>query len=172
MELAGDRPRDQFSLFLDSEAFQSSIGRRDQCLRRYSFDVGCAKDRTERKRPPSRELRSAWRRWLCAAWWNTLLRRTECLFEPAPNATRSFRQKLDDQGGLTGFHYSQPRAGALTRRHRRLIETEMQRVNGSRRNYLSVPRYWQVARGTAPQAVRGGAEGSDGITSDDWKRNR
>ena len=100
MELAGDRPRDQISLFSDSEAFQSSIGRRDQCLRRCSFDVGCAKDRTERKRRPSPELRSASRRGLCAARWNTSMRRTGHLFElPAPNPMRSVGQKLDDQGG-------------------------------------------------------------------------
>ena len=100
MELAGDRPTDQIAFFLDSEAFQSSIGRRDQCLGRFPFVLECAKDRTERKRLPSPELRSASRRWLCAAWWNTLLRRTGHLFElPAPNATRSFPQKLGDQGG-------------------------------------------------------------------------
>jgi hypothetical protein len=88
MELAGDRPTDQIAFFLDPEAFQSSIGSRDQCLGRFPFVFGCAKDRTERKRPPSPELRSAWRRWLCAAWWNTLLRRTGHLFElPAAKAT-------------------------------------------------------------------------------------
>ena len=67
MELAGDRPTDQIAFFGDPEAFQSSIGRRDQCLGRFPFVLGCAKDRTERKRPPSPELRSA---------WNALLRRT------------------------------------------------------------------------------------------------
>src|SRR6516165_1377236 len=112
MELAGDRPTDQIAFFWDPEAFQSSIGRRDQCLGRFPFVLGCAKDRTERKRPPSPELQSASRRWLCAAWWNALLRWTGHLFElPSPNATRSFRQKLDDQGGLTGFDYSRPGAG-------------------------------------------------------------
>ena len=118
MELAGDRPTDQIA-FLDLEAFQSSIGRRDQCLGRFPFVLGCAKDRTERKRPPSPELRSAWRRWLCAAWWNALLRWTGHLFElPAPNATRSFRQKLGDQGGC---HDQNQKAGYLPARHKVII---------------------------------------------------
>ena len=59
MELARDQPTDQIVFSLDSEAFQSSIGRRDQCLGRFPFVFGCAKDRTERKRRPSPELRSA-----------------------------------------------------------------------------------------------------------------
>ena len=103
MELAGDRPTDQIA-FLDLEAFQSSIGRRDQCLGRFPFVLGCAKDRTERKRPPSPELRSAWRRWLCAAGGNTFLRQTRsrrrrqtkrrvviCGFAAKPSAVRNRR---------------------------------------------------------------------------------
>jgi hypothetical protein len=99
MELVRDRPTDQIA-FLDLEAFQSSIGRRDQC----PFVLGCAKDRTERKRPPSPELRSAWRRWLCAAGGKTFLRQTRsrrrrqtkrrvviCGFAAKPSAVRNRR---------------------------------------------------------------------------------
>src|SRR5215471_14293786 len=79
------RPTDQISFFLRSEPFSSSIGKPDQRLYRFSFVAQCGKNFVRplypvtphpsvRRRPLSSELRSASRRWFCAAWRNASLR--------------------------------------------------------------------------------------------------